>query len=191
MVKGKQRYSSMNNGGKWFVHPDSSESEVKSRETCTTTGIMQSQVKMLPQVFNFERYPKWKTQQKPRDDPFSCHDNNASKDNILDFSHGFGRRKPPDDLRQHNSHFCLCDGADSRIETTSSTYRNDFTSMGTVDVANRRRRFPQNHKLRSEEAAKAQAGEQFMWFGQDSANSNISESLEVLAATCHSAPAKS
>lgn len=46
-----------------FAHPDSSESEVKSRETCTTTGIMQSQVKMSPQVFNFECYPKWKTQQ--------------------------------------------------------------------------------------------------------------------------------
>lgn len=105
---------------------------------------------------------------------------------------GFGRRKPPDDLRQHNSHFRLCDGADSRIEeTTSSTYRNDFTSMVTGDaVPNRMRRFPRNHKLRSEQAAKAQAGEQFMWFGQDTANSNIGESLEVLAATCHSAPAK-
>uniref|UniRef100_A0A3Q3BP45 Testis expressed 36 n=2 Tax=Kryptolebias marmoratus TaxID=37003 RepID=A0A3Q3BP45_KRYMA len=127
---------------------------------------------------------------KVRNYPLSCHDNkHALKDNIRIFSHGLGRRKSPDDFTQHYSNFCLCDGgADSSIEETNgnlSTYRKDFTPMAAVDVPNRTRRFPRNHKLRSEEAAKAQAEEQFMWFGQDDAN--IRKSLEVLAATCRSA----
>ncbi|XP_042290026.1 testis-expressed protein 36 [Thunnus albacares] len=187
MVKGGKRYFSMSNDCKWFAHPDLPRNETRNRETCTSTGLMLTQVKSsLPQALNFERYPKWKTQQKSREYPFSDHDNKrAFKDNITVFTQGVGRRKCLDDYRQHNSHFCLChDGADGSAEDTRTdlaAYRTDFMVEQAVNVPTNTRRFPRNHKRKSEEAALAQAGEQFMWFGRH--DSHLSETLEVLAAT--------
>ncbi|XP_054874310.1 testis-expressed protein 36 [Amphiprion ocellaris] len=185
MVKGGKRYSSMSNDGKWFAHPVSPENELKTRETCTSTGIMLTQVKSSsPQAFNFARYPKWKTQQKSREYPFSAHDNkHALKDDISVFSQGagLGLKKCLDDRNQHISHFCLCHvGANSSHEGTGgnvSAYQADFTGKATVNVPAGARRFPRNHFQKSAEAALAQAGEQFMWFGQ--ADSDPSETLKV------------
>ncbi|XP_044070576.1 testis-expressed protein 36 [Siniperca chuatsi] len=194
MVKGGKRYSSMSNDGKWFAHPVLPGNETRNRETCTSTGIMLTQVKpSLPQALYFERYPKWKTQQESRQYPFSDHDNkHAFKDNISVFTHGVGRRKCLDDHRQHNSHFCLChDGADSSTEKTGGSikvYQTDFMVKQAVNVPTSTRRFPRNHKQKSAEAALAQAGEPFMWFGRH--DSDLSETLQVLAATNYSAPSK-
>lgn len=47
-----------------FAHPDCSESESRSQETCTTTGAMLNKAKTLsPEDLHFERYPKWKVHQ--------------------------------------------------------------------------------------------------------------------------------
>lgn len=47
-----------------FAHSVLPEDELRNHETCTSTGIMLSQVKSsLPQALNSERYPKWKIQQ--------------------------------------------------------------------------------------------------------------------------------
>ncbi|XP_045927055.1 testis-expressed protein 36 [Micropterus dolomieu] len=183
MVKGGKRYSSMSNDGKWFAHPVLPENETRNRETCTSTGIMLTQVKpSLPQAFNFKRYPKWKTQQEPREYPFSDHDNKyALKDNISIFTHGVGRRKCLEDHRQHNTHFCLChDAADSSTEEIGGNiYHTDFVVKQAVNVPTSTRRFPRNHKQKSAEAALAQAGEPFMWFGRH--DSDPSENLQGLA----------
>ncbi|KAM3606683.1 uncharacterized protein V6R79_021131 [Siganus canaliculatus] len=50
---------------------------------------MLTQVKSaLPQAFNSERYPKWRTQQESRNFPFSCHDNkHILKHDISVFDH--------------------------------------------------------------------------------------------------------
>ncbi|XP_070772769.1 testis-expressed protein 36 [Enoplosus armatus] len=191
MVKGGKRYSSMSNDGKWFAHPVLPGNETRSRETCTSTGIMLTQVKnSLPQALNLERYPKWKTQQESREYPFSDHDNkHALKDNISVFTHGVGRRKCLDDHRQHNSHFCLChDGADSSTEETGGNIKVYQTDFMAVNVSASTRRFPRNHKQKSAEAALAQTVEPFMWFGRH--DSDLSETLQVLAATNNSAPSK-
>lgn len=83
---------------------------------------------------------------------------------------GVGRRKCLDDHRQHNSHFCLChNGADSSTEETRgniTAYQTDFMAKQPVNGPTSTRRFPRNHKQKSAEAALAQAGEQFMWFGR-------------------------
>uniref|UniRef100_UPI0037E8474D testis-expressed protein 36 n=1 Tax=Semicossyphus pulcher TaxID=241346 RepID=UPI0037E8474D len=187
MVKGGKRCSSMSNDGKWFAHPALPESEPRNRETCTSTGIMLSQVKSsLPQALNLERFPKWKTQEESREFPYSGHDNkHALKDNISVFTHGVGRRRCPDDLRQNNSHFCLChDGADSSTEGTErkiTVYKTDFMVKQADYSPIGTRRFPRNHKQKSAEAALAQAGEKFMWFGRH--DSIPSETLQVLGAT--------
>lgn len=47
-----------------FAHSVLPEDEPRTHETCTSTGIMLSQVKSsLPEALNSERYPKWKIQQ--------------------------------------------------------------------------------------------------------------------------------
>ncbi|XP_018552398.1 testis-expressed protein 36 [Lates calcarifer] len=195
MVKGGKRYSSMSNDGKWFAHSLLPENETGNRGTCTSTGIMLTQVKSaLPQALNFERYPKWKTQQKSMEYPFSDHDNKHSlKDNIIVFTHGVGRRKCHDDRRQHNSHFCLChDGADGGTAETGgnfTAYQTEFMVKEAVNVPAGTRRFPRNHKQKSAEAALAQAGEQFMWFGRHDSQ-HLPETLQVLAATNCSAPSR-
>ncbi|XP_030298652.1 testis-expressed protein 36 [Sparus aurata] len=193
MVKGgKRQFSPMRNDGKWFAHPVSPENETRNRETCTSTGIMLTQVKSAPrQAFNFERYPKWKSQQESRDFPLSEHDNKHSlKDSISLFTHGVGRRKCPDDRSQLNTNFCFChDGADNGLEETRrniSVSQIDFMERRAVDAPTSNRRFPRNHQQKSAEAALAQRGERFMWFGRH--DSHPLEPLEVLAATNHSAP---
>ncbi|XP_059215900.1 testis-expressed protein 36 [Centropristis striata] len=193
MVKGK-RCSSVSNDGKWFAHPVLPENETRSREACTSTGIMLTQVKSsLPQALNLERYPKWKTQQKSREYPFSEHDNkHALKDNISLFTHGVGRRQCLDNRRQHNSHFRLYqDEAHSSPDETGgniTVHQTDYTLKQAVNVPTSTRRFPHNHKQKSAEAALAQAGYQFMWFGRH--DSDLSETLQVQAATNCSAPSK-
>ncbi|XP_041804032.1 testis-expressed protein 36 [Chelmon rostratus] len=172
MVKGGKRYSSMSNDGKWFAHQVLPGNETRNRETCTSTGVMLTQVKSsLPQALNFKRYPKWKTQQESREFPFSDHDNkHALKDNISVFTHGVGRRKILDDHRQQSSHFCLChDGADNSPEGpggNATVCQADFMVKQAVNGPISTRRFPRNHKQKSAEAALAQTGEQFMWFGR-------------------------
>ncbi|XP_020494811.1 testis-expressed protein 36 [Labrus bergylta] len=169
MVKGGKRYSSMSNDGKWFAHPALPESGPENRETCTSTGIMLSQVKSaLPQALNLERFPKWKTQQDLREFPHSDHDNkHALKDDISVFNQGVGRRKCPYNERQYNSHFCLChDGGDRSTEetwrNTNTVYKTDFLLEQADNGPTTYRRFPRNHKQKS----LAQAGEQYMWFGR-------------------------
>ncbi|XP_051234513.1 testis-expressed protein 36 [Dicentrarchus labrax] len=191
MVKGGKRYSSMSNDGKWFAHPVLPENETRSRETCTSTGIMLTQVKSsLPQDLNLERYPKWKTQQESREYPFSGHDNKHSlKDNISVFTQGVGRRKCLDDHRQHNSHFCLCrDEDDSSSRENITVYQTDFMVKQAVNGPTSTRRFPRNHQQKSAEAALAQAAEQFMWFGRH--DSDLKDTLQALAANNYSAPSK-
>lgn len=100
---------------------------------------------------------------------------------IVGVPQGVGRRKCPDDRRQHNSHFCLChDGADRTTEETGGNF-------AAVNVPTRTRRFPRNHKQKSAEAALELAGEQFMWFGRH--DSDLSDTLQVLAAN-GSAPSR-
>ena len=103
---------------------------------------------------------------------------------------GVGRRKCPNDRRQQNSHFCLChDGADNSTgETGKNTtiYQNDFLVKQAVNGPTSARRFPRNHQQKSADAALAQAGEQFMWFGRH--DSNHSETLQVLAANNYRYP---
>lgn len=98
---------------------------------------------------------------------------------------GVGRKKCLDDRRQHSSHFCLChDGGDSSTEEAGgnfTAYQTDFRVKQAVNVPASTRRFPCSHKQKSAEAALAQAGEQFMWFGRH--DSDLSETLQVLAAT--------
>ncbi|XP_068184118.1 testis-expressed protein 36 [Antennarius striatus] len=173
MVKGGKRYFSMGNGGKWFAHSVEPESETRSRETCTSTGIMLTQVKSsLPQMLNLERYPKWKTQQESREFPFSDHDNRHSLRDISVFSHGVGRRKCFDHRRQHISHFCLCHDNDSEgTKGKITVYQADFKEKQAVfNGPSNNRRFPHNPQLKSAQAAQAQAGEQFMWFGRHESN---------------------
>ncbi|XP_037637305.1 testis-expressed protein 36 [Sebastes umbrosus] len=152
----------MSNDGKWFAHPVSPENETRSREACTSNGIMLTQVQSaLPQALNVERYPKWKTQQKSREYPFSDHDNkHALKDNVSVFTHGVGRRKSPDDHRQHNSHFCMCHDGDrsSPVENGGNitVHQTDFTVKQAVNIPTSNRKFPRNHKQKSAEAALAQ-----------------------------------
>ncbi|KAK5854167.1 hypothetical protein PBY51_015260 [Eleginops maclovinus] len=194
MVKGGKQRTSIGNDGKWFAHEVLPENETRSREACTSTGIMLTQVKSsLPQALNLERYPKWKSQQKSRVYPFSGHDNkHALKDNISVFSNGVGLRKGLDDQRQNNSHFCMShDGTYSSSEESGgsmSVQHTDFTMKQAVNVPTSARRFPRNHKQKSAEAALAQAGEHFMWFGRH--DLNVSETLQVLGATNCSTPSR-
>ncbi|XP_074532503.1 testis-expressed protein 36 [Halichoeres trimaculatus] len=193
MVKGGKR-SSTSNDGKWFAHSALPENVPQNRETCTSTGIMLSQVKSaLPQAFNLERFPKWKTQQESRAFPHSDHDNKlALKDNICVFSKGVGRRKCPDDRKETNSHFCLChDVSDSSTKDTKKSttiYKTDFMEKQGDHGPTRYKRFPKNHKQKSAEAALAQAEEPYMWFGRH--DSCSSETLQVLGETNCSARSK-
>ncbi|CAN9499697.1 unnamed protein product [Ophioblennius macclurei] len=172
MIKGGKRYFSINKSGKWFAHTDLKENETKTRETCTSTGIMLTEIESsLPEALCFKRYPKRKTEQKTRDYHYSHHDNKyAFKDNMSIFSHGVGRRKCLDDRRQQNSHLCLCHtGADGKVKDAGpslSAYQADFTAEAPVSVPTIARRFTHNHRVKSAEAALAQAGEQFYWFGR-------------------------
>ncbi|XP_061601132.1 testis-expressed protein 36 [Cololabis saira] len=176
MVKGGQRYSSRSNDGKWFAHQALHERETRSRETCTTTGIMLSQVK-TPQALNSERYPKRHTRQTSSEYPFSCHDNKYSfKDSMDVFSNGVGRRKCPDYRSEHNSQLSLCQDEASNGNGGTSVYQKDFKEKAAANVDHRTRRFSRNHKLRSEEAA-LETKEQFMWFGRGS--SDVKETSEV------------
>nr|XP_046258042.1 testis-expressed protein 36 [Scatophagus argus] len=195
MVKGGKRYSSISSDGKWFAHPVLPEYESRNRDTCTTTGLMLTQVKSsVPQALNFKRYPKWKTQQEPREFPLSHHDNkHALKDNISVFTYGVGRRKCLDYPRQHISHFCLChDGADNSTATTQTrenvtVNQTDFImKQAPVYGPTTNRRFPRNHQQKSAEAALAQAGEQFMWFGRH--DSGLSEALQATSYSPTSKP---
>ncbi|XP_047458341.1 testis-expressed protein 36 [Mugil cephalus] len=191
MVKGGKHYSS-SNAGKWFAHPGLPENETKTREACTSTGIMLTQVKSaLPHAFNFERYPKRRAQQKSREYPFSDHDNKHTlKDNISIFSHGVGRRRFLDDRRQHDSHFCLCqDRDDSGTEVARgnlTAYQADFMVKEVVGVPTTTRRFTRNHKQKSAEALMARAGETFMWFGRSDSERSDTQ-MQVLAAANSSA----
>ncbi|XP_056291384.1 testis-expressed protein 36 [Pseudoliparis swirei] len=190
MVKGRKQYSSMTNDGNWFAHPVSPENEPRSRELCTSTGIMLTRDQSsLPQASNIERYPKWKTQQKSREYPFSEHDNkHAIKDNISLFTNGVGRRKCLDE--QRNSHLCH-DGASGIPGGTGknlTVHQTDFTTKQAANVPTGTRRFPSSHKQKSAAAALSQAGETFLWFGR--LDSDHSDTLQVLAATNCSAPSK-
>ncbi|XP_026211804.1 testis-expressed protein 36 isoform X2 [Anabas testudineus] len=191
MVKGGKRYSSMNNDGKWFAHEVLPENETRTREMCTSTEIMLTQINSsLPQALNFERYPKRKTEQTRTYLSSDLDNKYALKEDIAVFTCGVGRKKCLDDRRQHNSHFCLChDGADGTTEESKgnfTAYQTDFKVKQAVHVPASTRRFPRNHKQKSAEAALAQTGEQFMWFGRH--DSALSETLQVLAATNLSKP---
>ncbi|KAK2921763.1 hypothetical protein Q8A73_001248 [Channa argus] len=178
-----------------FAHPVSPKNETRNRELCTSTGIMLTQVQSsLPQALNTERYPKWKTEQKCREYPFSEHDNkHAFKNDVSVFSHDVGRRKCLDERRQHNSHFCLCDGGgDPTAEEATeyvTAYQSDFQVKPAVNVPSSTRRFPRNHKQKSAEAAFAQTGERFMWFGRH--DSGHLETPHMLAAVNLSANSES
>lgn len=95
------------------------------------------------------------------------------------FFQGVGRRKCLDDHRQHKSHFCLChDGAVGSAEDAAGNivvYQTNSVAKQAVDCPASTRRFPRNHQQKSAEAALAQAGERFMWFGRH--DSDLSEAL--------------
>uniref|UniRef100_A0A3B4YX90 Testis expressed 36 n=1 Tax=Stegastes partitus TaxID=144197 RepID=A0A3B4YX90_9TELE len=165
MVKGGKRYSSMSNDGKWVRN--SSLHYLSCNYECLDAVALQTS----------------------REYPFSAHDNkHALKDDIS--GAGLGLRKCLDDRSQHISHFCLCHvRANSSTEDRNlSVYRADFTGKAAVNVPTRARRFPRNHNQKSAEAALAQPGGQFMWFGQ--VDSDPSETLKVLAASNCEAPSK-
>uniref|UniRef100_A0A3B4Y110 Testis expressed 36 n=1 Tax=Seriola lalandi dorsalis TaxID=1841481 RepID=A0A3B4Y110_SERLL len=167
MVKGGKRYSSMSNDGR----------------NCLL-------ILSHSPVFSCIKLPfSWVSSQESREYPFSDHDNKKSlKDNISVFTHVSMKRNP----QQHNSHFCLChDGADGGTAEAGgnfTAYQTDFMVKRAVNVPTSTRRFPRNHKQKSAEAALAQAEDQFMWFGRH--DSDLSETLKVLAATNCSAPSK-
>ncbi|KAG7512209.1 hypothetical protein JOB18_022962 [Solea senegalensis] len=186
MAKGKKRYPK-DHCGKWFAHPTVKEGEPRKCEGSTSTGLMLSQViSSLPQALEFERYPKWKKEQTSRVYPFSVHDNKYMlKDDISVYIEGGGRRKCLEG-RQFVSQICLChDGPDGSATTAEpsgsrTTYQTHFTTKEAADIpANRR--FTHNHKEKSEQAALAQAGETFMWFGRH--DSDKFETLELIEAT--------
>ncbi|KAL6102000.1 tex36 [Pungitius sinensis] len=190
MVKGGKRYSSMSNDGKWFAHPVSPENETWSREISTSTGFMLTQVQSsLPQALDTVRFPKWNTQQIPREHPFSHHDNKqALRDHISVFAQGVGRRK----FLHHRSdpHLLCHDGADGGPDATgrsATVHRADFTAKQAVGVPTGNRRFPRDHKQRSAEAAPSHGGGTFLWFGR--LDSKRSETLQVQAAAAAAAAA--
>uniref|UniRef100_A0A671TUK0 Testis expressed 36 n=1 Tax=Sparus aurata TaxID=8175 RepID=A0A671TUK0_SPAAU len=97
-----------------------------------------------------------------RDFPLSEHDNKHSlKDSISLFTHVSIKRNP--------AHYEM--------------FRS-ISTLRAVDAPTSNRRFPRNHQQKSAEAALAQRGERFMWFGRH--DSHPLEPLEVLAATNHS-----
>lgn len=167
MVKGGRQFAPSNRGGKWFAHPDTAGSEVGSRETCTSTGIMLTQAKStVPQALQIERYPKWKSQQKCRQYPYSEHDNKyILKDSIFVFSEAGVHKKRFEDS-QHWPHFCLChEGAETKPGEDISVFKSDYMEKQVNDPTGNRR-FPRNHQLKSGQAAQAQGEDYFMWFGR-------------------------
>ncbi|XP_028324736.1 testis-expressed protein 36 [Gouania willdenowi] len=186
MVKSGKKHFSVDNGGKWFTHRVLPEKEARVRESCTSTGAMLTQVESSsPQALHFVRYPKCKDLEESRDFPFSDHDNKyAIRDNVAVFSQGVGRKRCPDDRRQHNSHFFIGqEGSDSRAEMTGGSftiYQADFMEKQAVDCPSASRRFPHNHHEKSAKASFAQAKEQFMWFGKDGSDpSSVKESNKL------------
>ncbi|PWA25610.1 testis-expressed protein 36 [Gambusia affinis] len=189
MVKGGKRYHGMEKDGLWFAHPHSSK--LTSREVCTTTGAMLSEAKtLLPQEWHVKRYPKWKIDQRSREDyPLSRHDNkNTLKSSISIFSNGVGRRKYPDDYIQTTTHISLAHESAKEPASSFFTSQPDFTSVEVISVPTKSRRFPRNHKLRSE-GAFDETREQLLWFGQD--KFHVPVSLDVLATANRSAPSGS
>ncbi|KAG7251526.1 hypothetical protein CRUP_034725, partial [Coryphaenoides rupestris] len=116
------------------------------------------------------------------------------------------RPKCPGDVRQHNSHFCLCQddpvagsgsgsgslsGGSSSVRDRTPTACNQTEYSGTPNRAaetehvTHTRRFPHSHRQRAAKAAAAQAqqaGGHFMWFGRHDSEDPLTP-LEVLAAT--------
>ncbi|XP_008427533.1 testis-expressed protein 36 [Poecilia reticulata] len=178
MVKGGKRYRGMDKDGQWFAHPHCSK--IASREACTTTGAMLSETNtLLPQDWHVKRYPKCKFHQSSREDyPLSCHDNKTTlKSSISVFSNGVGRRKYSGDHMQTKTQVCLTHDSGEEPVCSFSPSQPDFTSVEVFSVPTKNRRFPRNHKLRSEEAFE-KSREQFMWFGQDTAH--VPVGLDVL-----------
>ncbi|XP_056148375.1 testis-expressed protein 36 [Lampris incognitus] len=126
---------------------------------------------------------KWKSETYQ----FSAHDNRYTlRGNIGVFANGLGRRKFPDDRRQHNSHFSLAHegavGGPGETTLSLTAYQTDYEAKQGEEAAASKRRFPHNHQRKSMEAAAAQAAEQFMWFGLAGGTQTF-EPLELLAAT--------
>lgn len=95
-----------------------------------------------------------------------------------------GKKKCLDDRRQHNSQITLChDRVDGipQMAGSRTTYQADFIEKEAVDAPNETRRFPHNHRLRSERAALALTDDKYMWFGRQ--DQEDIETLELLAAT--------
>nr|XP_057914208.1 uncharacterized protein LOC131107836 isoform X2 [Doryrhamphus excisus] len=164
-----------------FPHPDVPRNEGRNRELSTSTGIMLTQVNAsLPQALSFERFPKWRIEQKTRTYPVSNIDNKLSfKDNVIVFDDGAGRRKCPGDISLHRSNFCLChDGRKGTAAIGNTVHRDDFVPKPTEDVSTGARRFARDHKKKCEELALAQGGGDFMWFGQHNCAERVS--MEVL-----------
>ncbi|XP_072293474.1 testis-expressed protein 36 [Eucyclogobius newberryi] len=167
MVKRGREFAPNSRGGKWFAHPDSAGSEVGSRETCTSTGIMLTQVKSaVPQALQI--YPKWKSQQKSREYPNSVHDNKYEiKNNILLYGE-IGVRPQPFEDSQVKSQIHLChEGAESQPGEHISIFKSDYRYMEKqVTEPTSKRRFPHNHLIKSTQAAQAQEPDYFMWFAR-------------------------
>ncbi|XP_062863632.1 testis-expressed protein 36 isoform X2 [Trichomycterus rosablanca] len=155
----------------------------RTREACTSTGAMLAQ--SAPQhTLQGERYPKVfiNPEQKNmgRSYTFSVHNNRATlQDDIDAYTNSLGRRKCLDDRRQHNSHFVLChDDNMSAVEMrrmNHSAHQTDHTpKLNTESTSGTHsRRFPKNHKERSQQAAFDHTGECFMWFGRNNLDHNV------------------
>uniref|UniRef100_A0AAV2JIU3 Domain of unknown function with conserved HDNR motif domain-containing protein n=1 Tax=Knipowitschia caucasica TaxID=637954 RepID=A0AAV2JIU3_KNICA len=165
MTKGRQ-FSPNSRGGKWFAHPGSAGSEVGSRETCTSTGFMLTQVKStVPPALRTEHYPKWKSQQQSREYPCSNHDNKyALKNSVFFCSEVRVHRKHFED-NQQKSHFSLDhDNTQPKAGEDISIFKSDYVEK-QVHKTPANTRFPHNHQERSRRAAQDQAPD-FMWFGR-------------------------
>ncbi|XP_076834305.1 testis-expressed protein 36 isoform X2 [Brachyhypopomus gauderio] len=143
-----------------------------------------------------ERYPKTfinpEKKTMGRNYQFSEHDNRATLQDNIDIynAYGLGRKKCVGDRRQHNSHFCLSHddsmGSVDQGTRVHTVYQGDFLPSKRAEscVSTSTRRFPRSHLQRSHQAAAAQAGERFMWFGRHDLDHHIP--LNVLAAANHS-----
>ncbi|XP_034040246.1 testis-expressed protein 36 [Thalassophryne amazonica] len=167
-----------------FAHhqPDFPDKELRTREMCTTTGMMLAEGKSQDLKTGHEN----KIPQNSIQFPFSDHDNrHALKNSICVFSRDVGRRKYPQERSEHTSHFDFCsDGSDTGRHLTA--YQADYKVKTGVEAPAGFRRFPHNHKQKSEAAALACSGEQFMWFGRH--DCSHMENLYASAATANAAP---
>ncbi|KAL4640952.1 testis-expressed sequence 36 protein [Arapaima gigas] len=178
-MKGRNRYTWMENEGKWFAHAGLRLPKEKEIPPPDDAGPMVLLDKRYPRIF---KNPEQKTE--CREYLFSVHDNrDALRYSIETYDNGLGRKKFLDERRQHNSDMSLLAQGDSNNAEerrhSLPTYLSDYQTHGKTEDTTRRR-FPRSHLERSKDAT-VQAIEDFMWFGRNDSIHVIP--LSVLSAT--------